>query len=96
MSNYFVPYAGSRPAATNINGHKLLILSQEASVFDENLEAIGADHVKQVRVGESKEEEERVLTKIAKSVQAGLVIAPSEVGVVDVIRNLETQLPWIQ
>ena len=96
MSNYFVPYAGKRPAATLINGHKLLILAQEKAVFDERLELLGADRVKRVRGGRTREEEEVILTKIAKSVRANLVIAPNEVGVEDVIRNLESQLPWIQ
>ncbi len=96
MSNYFVPYVGKRPAATLINGHKLLILAQEESVFAENLNLLGADRVKKVRFGDSKEEEQLKLTKIAKSVNAGLVIAPSEIGVEDVIKNLESQLPWIQ
>jgi hypothetical protein len=97
MSNYYVPYSGNRPAAASINGHKLLIMAQEASVFDEeNLGLLGADRVKKVEVGETKDEQERRLSKMAKSVKAGLVIAPSEVSVADVIKNLEAQLPWIQ
>jgi len=96
MSNYFIPYSGKKPAATQINGHRLLILAQDKSVFEENLMLLGADRLKRVRGGSSKEEEQVILAKLARTAQAGLVIAPSEIGVEDVIKNLEAELPWIQ
>ena len=64
MSNYFVPYLGRRPAPALINGHKLLIMAQEESVFDEQLGLIGADRVKRVRVSENREEQELSLIHI--------------------------------
>ena len=100
MSHFFIPYVGKKPAATSINGYKLLIVSQDSSVLEDRLSLLGADRVKKIRAGETKEEEEVVLSnvvgKIAQSVQAGIVVAPSELGVEDLIKNLEDQLPWIQ
>lgn len=91
-----MPFAGKRPAALNINGHRLLILATSRGVFEDSLELVGADRVKKVRAGGSHAENEEILNRLARSVDAGVVIAPAAVEVSQVIRNLEDQLPWVQ
>jgi len=95
MRNYFVPYAGNKPAVVSINGHNLIILAQDKTMLEGDLELVGADRVREIDVGDSPEEERLVLDRIAKSAQGGIVIAPSELNVEDVLRNLQAELPWI-
>lgn len=95
MTVYYVPYAGNKPASLSINGHSLLILAQEPEELKANLDAVGADNVRRVVVS-SKAEREVKFSKLARRAKAGLVIAPAELPVGEVIRNLENELPWIQ
>ncbi len=95
MSRYFVPYTGDKPAAVNINGHRLLILSKERTCLEDELEVIGADTLKALQTGNTREEESRLLNKLARSTNAGVVIAPGDLELKDVIKNLEVQLPWL-
>jgi hypothetical protein len=96
MESFFVPYTGKRPAAVCINGHRLVILSHEKDILEEDLDLLGADRVKSVKMGQSEQDQEKFLGKIARQVDGGVVIAPSGIGLRDVIKNLETELPWVQ
>ena len=96
MDKFFVPYMGKRPASVFINGHKLVILSSEKDVLEGDLELLGADRLKRVKCGEQDGEQERVLGKIARQVDGGVVIAPGGVELRDIIKNLESELPWLQ
>jgi hypothetical protein len=96
MENFFVPYTGKKPALVCINGHRLVILSHEKDTLEEDLELIGADRVKKVKVAESDVDQEKFLGKIARQVDGGVVIAPSGIGLRDVLKNLEDELPWLQ
>jgi hypothetical protein len=96
MNNFFVPYTGKKPALVNINGHRLVILAEEKDTLEEDLELLGADRVKAVKVAGSESAQEQLLGKIARQVDGGVVIAPSGVGLRDVLKNLETELPWFQ
>ena len=96
MNNFFVPYTGKKPALVNINGHRLVILAEEKDTLEEDLELLGADRVKKVKVTGSESDQEQMLGKIARQVDGGVVIAPSGVGIRDVLKNLETELPWFQ
>ncbi len=96
MIQYFVPYSGKKPAAVLVNGHRLVILSHDQEVFEGALEELGADRLRKVKSGESEAEQQTTLAKIAASAEAGVVIAPREIQVHEVIKNLEFQLPWIQ
>ncbi len=91
-----MPYTGKRPAAVCINGHRLVILSHEKDILEEDLDLLGADRVKSVKMGQSEQDQEKFLGKIARQVDGGVVIAPSGIGLRDVIKNLETELPWVQ
>jgi hypothetical protein len=96
MNNFFVPYTGKKPALVNINGHRLVILAEEKDTLEEDLELLGADRVKAVKVAGSESAQEQLLGKIARQVDGGVVIAPSGIGLRDVLKNLETELPWFQ
>jgi hypothetical protein len=95
MANYWVPYAGDKPATLSINGHNLIILSQEEALFDETLTLVGADHIERLG-GDSTEEDETILNALAEKTKCGVVVAPSDVAVPDIIDNLREQLPWLQ
>ena len=96
MKRFFVPYTGSEPAAVTVNGHRLVILSSVSAPLGDDLVALGADSARPVYSGDSAQEETRVLNNLAKLTNAGVVVAPADVQVRDVIRNLESQLPWLQ
>ena len=96
MSKYFVPYSGDKPAAVNINGHRLLILAREKSALEDELEVIGASELRPLQLGRTRAEESRMLSKLARTTHAGVVIAPGDLELKDVLKNLENQLPWLQ
>lgn len=79
-----------------INGHKLTIVSKDKEVFQDSLTLFGADRVKRVKGGETQAEQELVFDRVAKAIGGGVVIAPPNVAVSDVLKNLESQLPWLQ
>jgi hypothetical protein len=96
MDNFFVPYTGKRPASVCINGHRLVILAHDRDMLEEDLDLLGADTIKKVKLSSSEDEQQKFLGKIARQVDGGVVIAPSGVELKDVLRNLEHELPWVQ
>jgi hypothetical protein len=52
--------------------------------------------VKKVKVKGTDAEQEQLFGKIARQVDGGVVIAPAGIGLRDVLKNLETELPWLQ
>ena len=96
MTSFFVPYSGKKPKALSINGHRLILLVRERGSLDDHLAELGADNVRRVRGGASQEEDHVVITRLARTAKAGVVVAPNEVGVREVIRDLEATLPWLQ
>ena len=96
MDTFFVPYTGKRPASVCINGHRLVILAHEKDTLEEDLDLLGADSVKIIKMSNSEQEQEMRLGKIARQVDGGIVIAPAGVGLRDIIMNLESELPWLQ
>lgn len=73
-----------------------MILCHEKDMLEDDLELLGADRVKKVKFGNSDVEQEKVLGKLAKQVDGGVVIAPTGVDLREVLRNLESELPWLQ
>lgn len=96
MDNFFVPYTGKKPASVCINGHRLVILTHERDILEEDLDLLGADHIKKVKLSSSEVEQQRFLGRIARQVDGGVVIAPAGVELRDILRNLEDELPWVQ
>jgi hypothetical protein len=96
MDNFFVPYTGKKPTSVCINGHRLVILTHDKDMLEDDLDLLGADRIKKVKMESSEEAQEKFLGKIARQVDAGVVIAPSGVELKDVLKNLENELPWLQ
>jgi len=96
MEHFFVPYSGKRPASVCINGHNLVILTHEKDTLEEDLDLLGADRVRTVKLGEKQDEQQKFLGRIARQVDGGVVIVPAGIGLRDIIKNLEDELPWLQ
>lgn len=96
MAQLYVPYKGEAPAFMTINGHRLVLISKDKDELQANLDLFGADKLTTVDGGDSQEEQDHSLCRLAEKVEGGVVIAPPEVGLKDIIKNLEEQLPWVQ
>ncbi|MDC0357527.1 hypothetical protein OAO01_01830 [Oligoflexia bacterium] len=96
MTEYFIPYAGKQPASLNINGHKLVIVSQDRQELMDHLQVLGGDRLEELRSGASREEEQELLEDLADRIDGGVVVAPSDIELDEVIRDLQSELPWIQ
>jgi len=96
MRKYFIPYNDDIPATVFVNGHRMVILSNDRQSFENEMGLLGANKLKQIRAGDSEAEDRIVLHRIATKAQAGVVVAPSEIALSDVLRNLEAELPWLQ
>ncbi len=96
MSWFYAPYIGNRPASTVVNGHRVVIVSKEPDRLAESLTMFGADRVKRLRGGDSEEETLTALQKFSKKARGSIVVAPPEAGMSEVMKNLESELPWVQ
>ena len=96
MKEYFVPYFGNQPASLCINGHRLVIISQDRQDLVDHLSHLGGDRVEGIVSSGSQQDEVKLLEGLAESAGGGVVVAPSELTLDEVIRNLESELPWIQ
>ena len=79
-----------------INGHRLLILARDRDTLEEHLQSLGADRVRRVSVGGTKAAQTLTFQRLARAVDGGVVVAPDELQLNELIRNLEDQLPWVQ
>ena len=95
MKEFFIPYSGKNPAHVCINGHKLVILSDNRQPVEDGLGLLGADRVRCIKVTGGKTAQEKALGRLAEKVDGGIVLAPADVDLKDVIRNLEDELPWL-
>ena len=96
MFRYFVPFSGARPAAVHINGHKLLVVCSDRCDLEESLGLFGADTVKSVGDGVTKEDCHDSLEQLAEKISGDVVIAPEDVSLEVILSDLEQELPWIQ
>lgn len=96
MKEFFVPYVGAKPKPININGHRVIILAEAKDAIEDQLLFLGADTVKCIKTGDSVEEQAVALNKLAKRINAGVVVSPDDITLRDLMRNLEEQLPWLQ
>jgi hypothetical protein len=96
MINLFAPYIGKKPAPVVINGHRLLIISQDKNALEDSLEVCGADNVKRLRDINSQADQEKLISSLARSINGGVVVAPEDVTISDLVTNLRFELPWIQ
>ncbi len=83
------------PMAVTVKGHRMLILSHDEEALQVGLEKIGADGIEAIVIGETEEEQINTMHRLAKSVGGGVVVAPLNVKIEDVVDSLSQQLPWI-
>ena len=94
METYFVPYSADAPAAVNIKGHTVLIVSTQVDDMLPALEAVGGDEIRRIDL-QSDEEVPEILADLAANVNGGVVLTPPGVSPTDMIENLAAELPWI-
>ena len=96
MARYYVPYSGKEPVSVEVNGHRLSVLSQDKGALEEDLEIVGADAIKSIRVEEGEAAHRKFFEKFASKNGAGIVVLPPNIGFYELLQNLQYQLPWIQ
>ncbi|MCB0334079.1 MAG: hypothetical protein KDD55_11305 [Bdellovibrionales bacterium] len=96
MNKYFIACEDGRPAAMLINGHRLVIISSDPGDLEDHMERIGGTILAELGDLDVPDEEDPRLLELASSVDAGVVVAPDDLDVSELIRNLEDELPWIQ
>ena len=96
MKTFYVPYKGKKPAALSINGHTLVILFRDRHSVEQVMSRVGATKIHKVRGGTNEVEEAQALQHIGTLANGGVVIAPPDAPFDDVIRSLESELPWLQ
>lgn len=96
MEKIFIPYKGRKPAAISINGHDLLILSPVKAVIEDELAAVGADRVRELKWEGSEAEREQILGQLAQKARSGVVLAEDGQNMTEVLDSLRQSLPWLQ
>jgi hypothetical protein len=96
MERYYIPYKGSQPAAININGHSVLIVSSDRDALVEHLSEQGVDRFKVFDSAETPEEQVVQLAWLSNAVKGEVVVAPDFLSLKELVESLEGQLPWIQ
>ena len=95
MTTYFIPYVQDRPAAIDIKGHKLVLVTTRRDDIAEDLTSVGGEAIREMRLNDNVMDQTTELSKLAASVNGGIVLTPPGVSVASMIRNLERELPWL-
>ena len=92
MTTVYIPYEQDRPAAVEINGHRLLILVPSREELEQVLGTCGADEGRQVELGG---DETDAREELATAVEGGGVGEPTVVTGPDMVQSLRSELPWV-
>lgn len=95
MTKYFIPYTQEIPAAIEIKGHRLLLVSTDEGELLDDLDRIGGDTVREINLRDDSAEQTAALADLAASVNGGVVLTPPGVSLERMIQSLETELPWV-
>ncbi len=96
MTRFYIPYSGNRPAPLEINGHRLIVLAKDKDALQSDLELVGADRIKTVKVEDTESAEQEFFSKLAQRNGAGVLVMPPEVSYSQLKYSLIEQLPWLQ
>jgi hypothetical protein len=96
MNKFYIPFHGKKPAKLEINGHRLMLLSRDPELLEDALESVGADAVKEVKVGDGEKAEVEFFTKLSEKNQAGVLVVSSDLTFSDLQFSLHQNLPWVQ
>ena len=91
---FFVPYQGEQPAALSVKGHRVVLVSAEKDLILGCLEEMGANQICELNVN-TLSEQEALFGHLAKSVNGGVVVAPQDADLQDIVNELEAELPWV-
>ena len=95
MDRLYIPYSEGSPARTTINGHSFIILSSDKKQLEHSLDVVGADAVVSLQQ-DLFSDTEPVLRDLAAKSEANVVVAPAEVALDELVRDLQHYLPWLQ
>ncbi len=87
-----MPYSGETPAALEIKGHRILIVSTSPDEAIDGLEFTGGDEIREIDI---QKNETDALSELALSIHGGVVLAPTGVEMSDMVHSLERELPWV-
>lgn len=93
MTSFFVPFVADQPSIVEVNGHRLLLVASTREDLEEELQTLGAEEVREF---EARDLETSELAEMARDNGGGIVLAPPGITMLDLVRNLEAQLPWLQ
>lgn len=96
MTRFYIPYSGPKPVEKEINGHRLVFLTEDPEVFEEQLDELGADTLHEVQIDEPDNLEEVARSLNDVTDRAQFVMVPSEIPLEALVHTLEEQLPWLQ
>ncbi len=94
MARFFVPYLNDTPASIEIKGHKLLLITQEERQIRKDVKKLGGTDVRELELANAAEQQE-TLASLAKSIKGGVVLTPKGVSIQRILKNLESELPWL-
>lgn len=87
-----MPYIDEKPAAIDIKGHRVLILTCSSDDMIGSLNVLGGTSIRELDfIGD----ETQALGELAASIDAGVVLAPPGVSISTMIYSLKEQLPWV-
>lgn len=95
MNKLFVPYVKDSPAAIDIKGHKVLLVTADAFSLETELSTLGGDSIREIFIHSDSLDETEALAALAEQSNCGVVVTPQGVGVTNMIRSLEHSLPWL-
>jgi hypothetical protein len=95
MKHIYVPYSGEAPASLLINGHRVLIVSPEPEQLQAHLEDFGGDHLQEMNCEETDNAATELLESLAKKIEGGVVVAPGDIRLEQILHELEAGLPWV-
>ena len=95
MARFFVPFINDEPAAIEVNGHKLLIVTSESEDMIADLDLLGGGEIREMTLAEDDSEGSKLMADLAADINGGVVLAPPGVRPRNMIEDLAEELPWI-
>lgn len=88
----FIPYIDGLPLTLNVKGHRVMIASETRGQVEDDMEELGADQVRELEI---TNEDTTALADLAQEVHGGVVVVPKGVSLSFMVKNLESELPWV-
>ena len=92
MEKYYIPFTNGTPAAIEVKGHRVLLLTSSADDLMGETDVFGACEIREVV---SHGECDDLLADLAAAISGGVILAPEGTRPSTIIENLWESLPWI-